>query len=139
MKVYKVVKEFGNARKGDLFNETENGSFVMERIDNEEDISDNAEYAVKSYVSVELSKSAIEFYVKEGFLQDLTPDGKECEKIKVLKEYIDTLIDTYNKDHKEMLEAFENGDVQPCVKVEAETVYFNLIKVLNSIKDKINE
>ena len=57
----------------------------------------------------------------------------------ILKEYIDILIDTYEKDHKDMLEAFENGDVQPCVKVEAETVYYNMIKILNSIKDKINE
>ena len=31
----------------------------------------------------------------------------------------------------------DKGEVQPCVKVEAETVYYNLTKVLTRIKDEL--
>ena len=139
MKTYKVVKDFGNAKKGDLFKEVEGENiYIMERIEGEDNISDNGEHYMKSWVSMELSEEMAEAYCKAGFL---IKEGKNSNdsKLAFMKEYVDTLLSTYENDHKEMLEAFNNGEVQPCVKVEAETVYYNLMKVLNSIKDKINE
>lgn len=135
---YKVIKDFGNAKKGDLFKEVEGENiYIMERIEGEDNVSDNGEHYMKSWVSMELSEEMVEAYYKAGFL---TKDEEcNCSKLDSVKEYIDCLLSTYENDHKEMLEAFDNGEVQPCVKVEAETVYYNLMKVLNSIKDRINE
>ena len=36
-----------------------------------------------------------------------------------------------------MNEKANKGEIQPCVKLEAETVYYNLNKVLNKIKDTL--
>ena len=33
----------------------------------------------------------------------------------------------------------DEGKIQPCVKVESDTVHYNLLKVLNALKDIINE
>ena len=49
------------------------------------------------------------------------------------------VIDTYTKDYNELMKDYNEGNVQQCVKVEAETVYHNLNKVLNSIKDLLDE
>jgi hypothetical protein len=38
-----------------------------------------------------------------------------------------------------MNEAYNDQEIPTCVKVEADTVYYNLTKVLNTIKDIINE
>lgn len=142
---YKVIKDFGNARKGDIFKEVIDEDvfmnpypvYVMERIEGEDNISDSREHYIKSWISMELSKEMVDAYVKSGFL--LPEEAEKTSKTDTILEYIDTLIDTYNNDYSNMLKDFKNGDVQPCVKVEAETVYHNLIKVLNSIKAKIDE
>lgn len=136
MKIFKVIKAFAEAKKGDVFEETSKGIFTMERIDIDKNGS-----SYKSWVSMELTEPIIESLVNDGYLLDMTPGKSEGDitKIKELEEYVDNLISTYTTDYSNLKEAYENGDVQPCVKVEAETVYHNLIKVLNSIKDKINE
>lgn len=136
MKIFKVIKAFAEAKKGDVFEETSEGIFTMERIDIDKNGS-----SYKSWVSMELTEPIIESLVNDGYLLDMTPGKSEGDitKIKELEEYVDNLISTYTTDYSNLKEAYENGDVQPCVKVEAETVYHNLIKVLNSIKDKINE
>ena len=149
---YKVIKDFGNAKKGDIFKEVVDEDvfmnpyhvYVMERIEGEDNISDNSEHYMKSWISMELSKEMIDAYVNAGFLLAEDNEKKKCEvtdkdKITDISIYIDTLIDTYTNDYNNLLKDFEDGNVQPCVKVEAETVYHNLIKVLNSIKAKINE
>ena len=140
MKTYKVIKDFGNAKKGDLFKEVEGENvYIMERIEGEGNVSDNGEHYMKSWVSMELSEEIAEAYCRAGLLIEEKENDDSNSELDSVKEYINCLLDTYENDHKEMLEAFDNGEVQPCVKVEAETVYYNLMKVLNSIKDKIDE
>lgn len=149
---YKVIKEFGNAKKGDIFQEVIDEDvfmnpcpvYVMERTEGEDNISDSREHYMKSWISMELSKEMVDTYVKSGFL--LAEDTKENktqvsdkDKLTDVSVYINMLIDTYTNDYNNLLKDFEDGNVQPCVKVEAETVYHNLIKVLNSIKAKIDE
>lgn len=136
MKIFKVIKAFAEAKKGDIFEETSEGIFTMERVD-----VDKNGTGYKSWVSMELTEQIIESLVKDGYLLDMTPEKSEgnITKIKEVEDYIDALISTYTTDYTNLREAYENGDVQPCVKVEAETVYHNLIKVLNNIKNKINE
>lgn len=140
MKTYKVIKEFDNAKKGDIFTETENGTYLMERNTEDNNVSACYESVMRSYVSMELTEAAIAYYVAKDYLLEIKEENEnECNNLTEVADYINKLISTYESDHKAMLESFENGEVQPCVKVEAETVYYNLMKVLNSIKNKINE
>jgi hypothetical protein len=53
--------------------------------------------------------------------------------------FVEEKIEQYTSDHEALTAQYNEGDVPQCVKVEADTVYFNLIKVLNKIKDIINE
>lgn len=139
METFKVIKSFGTAKKGDLFVREHNDPiFHMERVDEHKDGKS------KAYIAMEMTEDIVNELVKNGYMIEIldTVDSSaenSVDKIEELKNYIANLISTYEASHKEMLESFENGDVQPCVKVEAETVYFNLLKVLHAIQDKINE
>lgn len=75
---------------------------------------------------------------EQGFLSaDKDQHNKADETIDKTVELIDTLIDKYEADYKEVIDKYSEGKVQPCVKVEAETVYYNLNKVLTKIKDTL--
>ena len=63
-------------------------------------------------------------------------DQKE-DKINSTVEFIDKLLDQYEKDYKEVMDKYNEGNIQPCVKVEAETVYYNLTKVLNKVREEL--
>lgn len=128
---YKVIKAFNDLEKGDVLNRTEDDTFFIEK-------ESQTEFGDK-YFSIELSEETAEILENDGYLLGMNDEDEEDSKLKEIKEYIDTLIDTYTNDFNSMMEAYNEGDIQTCVKVEAETVYHNLIKVLNSIKNKINE
>lgn len=131
---YKVIKAFNDLEKGDVLNRTEDNTFFIEK-------ESQTEFGDK-YFSIELSEETAEILENDGYLlgmNDENDEDEEYSKLEEIKEYIDTLIDTYTNDFNSMMEAYNEGDIQTCVKVEAETVYHNLIKVLNSIKNKINE
>lgn len=140
MKTYKVIKPFNNAIKGDIFfcdPDYDETVYQLER----NEITDN----IQSTVYMEISKDIIDEFVKQGYLvecdeEDLNEDDNtENTGLENILEYVESLINQYSNDYNNMLKSFEEGDIQPCVKVEAETVYYNLNKVLNSIKDKIHE
>ena len=78
----------------------------------------------------------IDKLVYEGYLVKVEDDNDKLNKI---SDKVNELIDTYTKDYTALLTEYEKGGVQPCVKVEAETVYTNLIKVLNALKKEIDE
>lgn len=61
------------------------------------------------------------------------------DKLTKIESTIDDLLTKYEEDHKQMNEAYNDQEIPTCVKVEADTVYYNLTKVLNTIKDIINE
>lgn len=128
---YKVIKAFNDLEKGDVLNRTEEDTFFIEK-------ESQTEFGDK-YFSIELSEETAEILENDGYLLGMNDENDEDSKLEEIKEYIDTLIDTYTNDFNSMMEAYNEGDIQTCVKVEAETVYHNLIKVLNSIKNKINE
>lgn len=128
---YKVIKAFNDLEKGDVLNRTEDDTFFIEK-------ESQTEFGDK-YFSIELSEETAEILENDGYLLGMNDEDEEDSKLEEIKEYIDTLIDTYTNDFNSMMEAYNEGDIQTCVKVEAETVYHNLIKVLNSIKNKINE
>lgn len=128
---YKVIKAFNDLEKGDVLNRTEDDAFFIEK-------ESQTEFGDK-YFSIELSEETAEILENDGYLLGMNNEDEEDSKLEEIKEYVDTLIDTYTNDFNSMMEAYNEGDIQTCVKVEAETVYHNLIKVLNSIKNKINE
>lgn len=143
MKTYKVIKPFGTAKKGDVFTEKYDanyngiGTYEMTRTDEHKDGESVTQ------IFMEMSQGVIDDFVEKGYMIEIsdenTDNNQNCSKLDEVEKYIDTLLSTYEKDYNNLLEEFENGDIQPCVKVEAETVYYNLTKVLNSIKAKINE
>ena len=137
MKTYKVIKPFNNAIKGDIFYcdpEYDENVYQLER----NEVKDN----IQSTVYMEISKDIIDEFVKQGYLVECNEEDtndEEDNSLNIVLEYVESLINQYSQDYNNMLKSFEEGDIQPCVKVEAETVYYNLNKVLNSIKDKIYE
>ena len=133
MKQYKVIKDFESLKKGDIFLELEDGSFELTK----EVATDSAYYKYSMIVD----QSTIETLYENGYLLDeaAKQDSACCEKLNALSEHIDDMIHTYNEDYDSLMKEYEEGNVQPCVKVEAETVHYNLIKVLKHIKGFINE
>lgn len=136
MKTYKVIRPFNNAVKGDMFfcdPEYDENVYQLER----NEVNDG----IQSTVYMEISKDIIDEFVKQGYLVECNEEDNEVEEtgLEKILQYVEGLINQYTEDYNNMIKSFEDGDIQPCVKVEAETVYYNLNKVLNSIKDKIHE
>lgn len=88
-------------------------------------------------------------YADDGYIIAIE-DEDECscddmlieelsDKLTKIESTIDDLLTKYEEDHKQMNEAYNDQEIPTCVKVEADTVYYNLTKVLNTIKDIINE
>lgn len=131
---YKLIKDFGIAKKGDIltYNEHSNSYSIQHTMDNDT-------FFTSSYM--EINPDAINTFIEEGVLIPIDTDEKAAKgkTIKEVTEYICSLLNQYAHDYEELLKEFEAGNVQPCVKVEAETVYFNLTKVLKSILKYIDE
>lgn len=95
-------------------------------------------------MDVEEGNSFRSAMIDERTVEDLRSEGllvanaePENDKINTTVEFIDSLLKEYEDDYKEVTQKYKEGKVQPCVKVEAETVYFNLTKVLNKIKEEL--
>lgn len=95
-------------------------------------------------MDVEEGNSFRSAMIDERTVEDLRSEGllvanaePENDKINTTVEFIDSLLKQYEDDYKEVTQKYKEGKVQPCVKVEAETVYFNLTKVLNKIKEEL--
>ena len=131
--MYKVIKEFGCALKGDVLHENEEGLFELNV---ECDCSD-----CYSSRSICISSDVADTLATAGYLEEI----KEMivsiaeDKLSEVLNFIEEKIEQYTADHEALTAQYNEGDVPQCVKVEADTVYFNLIKVLNKIKDIINE
>ena len=132
--MYKVIKEFGCAQKGDVLHENEEGLFELNV---ECDCSD-----CYSSRSICISSDIADTLATAGYLEEFEEDEVTCpteEKLEAVLSFIEEKIEQYTADHEALTAQYNEGDVPQCVKVEADTVYFNLIKVLNKIKDIINE
>ena len=131
--MYNVIKEFGCAQKGDVLHENEEGLFELNV---ECDCSD-----CYSSRSICISSDVADTLATAGYLEEI----KEMivsiaeDKLSEVLNFIDEKIEQYASDHEALTAQYNEGDVPQCVKVEADTVYFNLIKVLNKIKEIIHE
>lgn len=91
---------------------------------------------------VSINQVIAENYEKAGLLEAHTKDSVDNNaeaKLKELSNLIARLKNTYNQRRAALTRKFEEGKVQNCVKVEHDTVYFNLMKLLTKIEDIINE
>lgn len=131
MEGYKVIKDFSFAEKGDVFTKVED--LNLWELQKSEVVSDT-----ETYTSMAFDSSTMEELANKDYVIWYSEEAQEGVDEKV-KEYVNTLIDTYTKDYNELMKDYNEGNVQQCVKVEAETVYHNLNKVLNSIKDLLDE
>ena len=133
---YKVIKAFGAAREGDVMTSDDNGYVSFNVTEKKGKSEYTRAMAIDEFTADDL--------VEDGFLEVI---GDECEceertccpckKIDDTVELIDNLLGKYDEDHTETLKKAEKGEIPPCVKVEAETVYYNLKKVLERIKKEL--
>nr|DAH51551.1 MAG TPA: hypothetical protein [Caudoviricetes sp.] len=124
---YTFTKDYGFFKAGDILTwDRDINAFTID-VENE-----------NSFRSAMLDKRTVEDIYEQGFLStDEDQHNKADETIDKTVELIDTLIDKYEADYKEVIDKYSEGKIQPCVKVEAETVYYNLNKVLTKIKDTL--
>jgi len=130
MKAYKVIKQFGSALKGDILNyEGNSGLFIMDIVGN------------TGGRMMAIDEETAEQFVNDGYLINLKEVEKDNSKTKLneIANLITTLKTQYEKDHNDILDKYNDQELPTCVKVEADTVHFNLIKVLNKIESIINE
>lgn len=131
--MYKVIKEFGCAQKGDVLHENEEGLFELNV---ECDCSD-----CYSSRSICISSDIADTLATAGYLEEFEEMIVSIaeDKLSEVLNFVEEKIEQYTADHEALTVQYNEGDVPQCVKVEADTVYFNLIKVLNKIKDIIHE
>ena len=130
MKQYKVIKEFACAKKGDVLTYKEDSDLF------EFDITSNG-----GYRTMFIDEETADEFVEEGFLEafDNEPEMSiEEDKLNKVSEMIDKMLDQYELNSKTVQDRYDKGKIPPCIKVEADTVHYNITKVLNKIKEVIN-
>lgn len=129
-KQYIVTEPFGGLDKGSIFNW--NGK-EYECISSYED----EEYT--SHYEITISQTLIDDYVKSGLLTAVNDSTSINDKLEKLVKEIDVLENKYEQRNKSVEKKYKAGKIQTCQKVEHDTVYFNLMKLLNHFKKIINE
>lgn len=124
---YKVVEDFGSLIKGDILEQKGDVYVLEERINID---------GYTSYRYAEFDKEALDEEVSSGRIITIE-DESEDENAKRLNDAINLLNELdkkYYEDYTKLMEEYEKGDVPTCLKVEAETVYENLGKLVNAIR-----
>lgn len=119
---YKVVKEFSILEKGDILEDVKKNGINTIRIDK---VDNN-----NKHVSVIYDEDYIQYLLEIGNIVEVTETSNAID-------LINNLLEMYEDNIEEVEEKASRGEIQPCVKLEAETVYYNLNKVLNKIKDTL--
>ena len=134
MKTYKVIKEFGCAQKGDVLHENEEGLFELNVECDCNDCYSSRSVCISSDIADTLAHAG---YLEEA--KEMTTVSIAEDKLSEVLSFIDEKLEQYVADHEALMTQYNEGDVPQCVKVEADTVYFNLVKVLSKIKEIIHE
>lgn len=120
---YTFKKDFGFFKANDVLTWDEDiNAFTM-------DVKED-----NGFRSAMIDANTAEDLYEEGLLTKVEPKNN---KINATVEFIDSLLKQYEDDYEEVMQKYKEGKVQPCVKVEAETVYFNLTKVLNKVREEL--
>lgn len=135
MKNYKVIKEFASAQKGDMLTYNEDTNLYEFGMTTENDSEKCSRYIC-------MDEETAEEFVESGNLLVIEDENEELsaiDKLCALSDLVDTLEAQYKKDHDALVEAYNNQEIPTCVKVEADTVYFNMNQILKKVKEIINE
>lgn len=135
MKNYKVIKEFASAQKGDMLTYNEDTNLYEFSMTTENDNEKCSRYMC-------MDEETAEEFVESGNMLVIEDEDKEIsaiDKLCALSDLVDTLEAQYKKDHDDLVEAYNNQEIPTCVKVEADTVYFNMNQILKKVKEIINE
>ena len=135
MKNYKVIKEFASAQKGDMLTYNEDTNLYEFSMTTENDSEKCSRYIC-------MDEETAEEFVESGNLLLIEDENEELsaiDKLCALSDLVDTLEAQYKKDHDALVEAYNNQEIPTCVKVEADTVYFNMNQILKKVKEIINE
>lgn len=135
MKNYKVIKEFASAQKGDMLTYNEDTNLYEFSMTTENDSEKCSRYIC-------MDEETAEEFVESGNLLVIEDENEELsaiDKLCALSDLVDTLEAQYKKYHDALVEAYNNQEIPTCVKVEADTVYFNMNQILKKVKEIINE
>ena len=136
IKEYKVISDIiDTLNEGDIlkYNPNTNEYFFTDKGNYPE-----AGYSYSRYVS--LSSNVVEEYAKQGFLEAVEEKNEVSDtKDKKLLTEIKRLQNKYNQRKDAVEKKYNEGKLPTCQKVEHDTVYFNLMKVLNKLESIINE
>lgn len=134
---YKVIKPFGCAKIGDIFNfDSDDREFVME------DTRTTKKGTNSRFMSI--NEEYVDVLVKGGNLEPYGSEITETEeetlptiaelKLIALEAFINDCKTKYESNLDKVRKDFEEGKIQPCLKLESETVNQNLLKLINSIQ-----
>lgn len=142
VKEYKVIKPFGALKTGDILT-LDNKMYTFSSMNSyftDEKSADAENYY--SQVSVAISSNIMEEYAKSGLvepIENVTVESSDENKIKQIRTIIAQLKNTYNQRKNNIEKKYQEGKIQTCVKVEHDTVHFNMMKLLNKLETIINE
>lgn len=134
---YKVIKPFGCAKIGDIFNfDSDDKEFVME------DTKTTKKGTNSRFMSI--NEEYVDTLVKGGNLEPYGSEVTEQEeemlptiaelKLIALEAFINDCKTKYESNLDKVRKDFEEGKIQPCLKLESETVNQNLLKLINAIQ-----
>lgn len=139
VKRYKVIKEFDVVRKDQIFEYNEDCNLYEYSVTSE---GDRTFY--NTYMS--LSPSICEELEEEGFLEAMdkeelvdSTNSKSAIKLTAISALIADLKNKYEARNAKVQKKYDAGKMQTCVKVEHDTVHFNLMKLLNQFEKIVNE
>lgn len=130
-KTLQVQKDFDQAKVGDIYNLSEDGkSYVYESVEDNSyvDARTGSTISSKNSYRNEISEAYAEKLLSLGYLSDVEDKQKEYKNVFHEMEH---LRDTYIENLKNLDENYK--DQPACVKIEAETVLSNLIKLCDHL------
>lgn len=125
---YTVIKDFGSLRSGD----------VLEPCADCEDIYSCEYNDENTHRSAVIGKNILDSYLDEGYIKAEEEDNSTVD-INKLNDFINEKLSQYEEDYNDMIKAYNEHKIPTCAKVEAETVYYNMQKLLNKFKELVNE
>lgn len=135
---YKVIKPFGALKVGDVLKRDEEGFYVYE---NELSSNMNDYY---SHTQIAMNETVAQQYAKSKLIEAIADDNEaqnahEAEKLQKVLTEIKRLQNKYTQRNEVVANKYAAGKMPTCQKVEHDTVYYNLMKVLNKLESIINE
>ena len=146
---YKVVKPIGCAKRDDIFKTEDGIEYVMESTNSNDKYTNSrymmitANYVLELLNGGNLKEWGEEIEDETNTDEEYIPSNAELKLI-ALEAFLDDCTKKYQDNIQKVNEDYKNGKIQPCVKVESETVNYNLLKFIKAVKqildvDKTNE